>query len=186
MFVAYYRPAVGICAFPDGGFPIYGYRGAELFEYDVVERSLHHLGSQDAGRRFQLGRASGAVEIRYRSGRTLYGIAFGSDGGRYYEIDTEEGALNELSREEFSRLTSGLERTHGIFVAGDREQNENETDWWGATREYFGRLSTESRIAERGGNISHTLVLHTSGYPSVERERLELPIDFTDLLPDRF
>lgn len=180
MFVGYYRPAVGICAFPDGGIPIYGYHGAELFRYDLVKQSLQHLGSQSAGRTYR----SGEVEFRYRRGERLYAKVFGSRA-LHFEIDMERGALTELSGEDFRRLTADLERTYSSYAVGDREQTDDDAEWWGATREYSGRIRG-SAYAKKGDRITHALVLHTSGYPRFPHERLELQIDFTDLLPDRF
>lgn len=114
----YYRQAMGICAFPDGGSTIYVGGGTDFFAYDFERDTLTPLASFEYTDRLSVGIVRDHIRFTHRSpgrlyatvsGQRLSGPAERNEWERVslrYEVDTSRGSARAVSDEEYERLTA--------------------------------------------------------------------------------
>ncbi len=82
----YYRPAVGICAFPDGGISIVLHNSIDVYELDLQTKQTRQLSSIDEHEfdNFIIGGGSSVITVTHKDNHKFYAMITGQDGFTLY------------------------------------------------------------------------------------------------------
>ncbi|MGB0757861.1 MAG: hypothetical protein ACPGO5_05450, partial [Patescibacteria group bacterium] len=127
----HYRPATGICAFPDGGTPLTLSNQIDLYKFDLEEKSSTRVDfiSEDQLSNFIISSGSNVLHFTHKDSSYAYAVLGGQDESslrldqRYIEVDLQSSSMRILdSKEEYQQLTSASSKINGSYDFSDMNQ----------------------------------------------------------------
>lgn len=129
MHPRYARPAVGICAFPDGGTPLTLHESLDLYEVDLLEKKAILKDSIDRARiaNFMIGLGSDIIMITHKAPERMYAVVGGQAADSFLpqqvfiEVDLAAGTMRRVSgKDAYDKVTQGAHRIQESFDFGSR------------------------------------------------------------------
>lgn len=123
----YYRPAVGVCAFPDGGSALTLHESLDLYEVDLLEKDAELLDSIDGAwiPNFMIGLGSDIIMITHATPERMYAIVGGQATDTllskqvFLEIDLTHGTIRRVSgKDEYEQRIQTADRIQGSYDFG--------------------------------------------------------------------
>lgn len=121
----FHRPAVGLCAFPDGGSAISLHESLDLYQINISQKSARRIASLSDFNGGYIAFTSNALRVTHKNMTEFFGevrIEYGpgSSETRQFIANTKTSTLQWLTSEQYNLATAAANQINGSFDFDDQ------------------------------------------------------------------